>query len=214
MFPMDDPVTLGGPGDVVIMANPLTWELLVNEGPWIVKHDGVYYLIYSGNDYRLNGYALGYATADDPLGPFEKYPRNPFLKMDEDYDFWGPGHNSVVEGPDGHLWTFYHTKTSPEYAAGRRIRKNRIAFTDDGQLYVELGIGEPPPLDDDDDDDDDTTDDDDDNDTTDDDTLDDDDVVGDDDTLDGDDDVGDDDTLDDDDDAHNTNDDDDDGCGC
>lgn len=212
VFPMDDPVTVGGLWQIVLSPKLLSWEFVCEEGPWMILHEGVYYLMYSGNLANWPSYGVGYATADNPLGPFTKYERNPILWFDTDYDFYGPGHHSLTVGPGGDLWMFYHTKVDGEVNWKRRVRKNKVAFTDDGQIYVDLGLGEPPPLDDD------TTDDD----TIDDDTVDDD-TAHDDDTVD--DDTADDDTFDndttDDDDAGDDDsstsskqDNDDDGCGC
>ena len=178
VFPMTDPVNLQGTWDFLFSANPFSWELFVIEGPWMILHDGRYYLMYSGNGANQPLYSIGYATADNPMGPFTKYERNPILRMDPEYDFWGPGHHTLTIGPDGETWMFYHTKIDSQINYQRRIRKNKVVFTEDGQLYVDLGLGPPPPLDDDDDDDNDddsATDDDDDT------THDDDDVPDDDD---------------------------------
>lgn len=146
VFLMADPVTVGGDWEFLFAANPLSWELFINEGPWMIVHDGVYYLMYSGHGADRPRYSLGYATASCPMGPFTKYQGNPILKADEEYDFWGPGHNSVTVGPDGDFWIFYHTKDNRHVGWDRHVRKNRIAFTDDGRLYVDLGLGPPPPI--------------------------------------------------------------------
>jgi len=144
VFPMADPVTVGGPGRVLFAADPLSWEGLVNEGPWMLVHDGVYYLMYSGGSYDRPTYAVGYATSDNPMGPFTKCECNPVLHTDAANGFYGPGHHSVTVGPDGELWMVYHTKVNAEVSVDRRIRKNRLAFTEDGRLYVEVGLGPPP----------------------------------------------------------------------
>jgi GH43 family beta-xylosidase len=143
---MADPVTVGGPWQPLFTADPFSWEGLVNEGPWMMVRGGVYYLMYSGGSYDRPIYAIGYATSDSPMGPFTKSEQNPILHTDAANDFFGPGHHSVTVGPDGALWMFYHTKVKVEVSGERRIRRNRIAFTDDGRLYVDLGIG--PPRDD------------------------------------------------------------------
>ena len=40
------------------------------EGPWMQKHNGVYYLQYSASGTQWKTYAEGYYTAKSPLGPF------------------------------------------------------------------------------------------------------------------------------------------------
>ena len=49
------------------------WETIdgrVAEGPFVIKHEGKYYLTYSANGYTCRDYAIGYAVSDSPLGPF------------------------------------------------------------------------------------------------------------------------------------------------
>jgi len=180
--PMDDPVTVTGEWHVAVIPG-LSWEMFWAEGPYMVIHDDTYYLMYSGNNTAWPWYAIGYATATDPLGPYKKARENPILHVDWEDDFWGPGHNSVVPEPGGTWRLFYHTKADLGDNWDRLVRINELSFKDDGRMYVVLG-------DDDDDDDDDSTPGDDDDDDDDDDNNDnnddndgagDDDVVGDDD---------------------------------
>jgi beta-xylosidase len=43
----------------------------VAEGPSVLKHNGLYYLFYTANDFRNPDYAVGYATSSNPLGPWK-----------------------------------------------------------------------------------------------------------------------------------------------
>ena len=43
-----------------------------NEGPVITKHNGMYYLTFSVNDYWDSSYQLGQAVSDNILGPYRK----------------------------------------------------------------------------------------------------------------------------------------------
>lgn len=59
------------------------WEEVqarVNEGSFIVKHENLYYMSYSGNHYKSQFYGIGYATSKNILGPWEKYEGNQFFK--------------------------------------------------------------------------------------------------------------------------------------
>ena len=156
---MIDPVTVVGDWQLVVVPNLLSWELHICEGPWMVKHGGIYYLMYSGNGANLPLYAIGYATATNPMGPFEKYEGNPILHVDWEHEFYGPGHNSVVTDDQGTMWMFYHTKVEPTIGWERVVRKNKLAFDTEGNMYVVLD-------DDDDVSDDDVSDDDTDDDTS------------------------------------------------
>jgi beta-xylosidase len=174
--PMADPATLGGARRLLFRPGILNWEGFLVEGPWMLKHHGAYYLMYSGNQTVYPFYAIGYATADNPLGPFTKYEGNPILRADWAYDFWGPGHNSVVNNAADRMWMFYHTKVAPQTGWEREVRINEVAFDAGDRLYV--------VLDDEDDDDNDNNDNDDNDDDDDDDSAagdDDDDTVADDD---------------------------------
>ena len=60
------------------------WEKVwpsVNEGPFVLKHDGKYYLTYSANSYESKLYGIGYAVSDSVTGPWEKYSGNPKIEI-------------------------------------------------------------------------------------------------------------------------------------
>jgi beta-xylosidase len=76
------------------------------EGPFVIKRRGLYYCFYSGNDWQ-HDYAMGYATASRPLGPFTKNSRNPILRGTAQVK--GPGGGSIILGPQGaESWLVYH----------------------------------------------------------------------------------------------------------
>ena len=80
----------------------------VNEGPFILKHQGLYYLTYSANHTANPDYGVGYATSNHPMGPWTKYEGNPILKGDGK-TINGPGHHSFATSPSGQLYMIYHT---------------------------------------------------------------------------------------------------------
>jgi beta-xylosidase len=85
--------------------NDAGWEGQVVEGPTMWKHDGRYYLFYSGSDYRNDAYAVGYATCTGPLGPCTDAGENPILHTQ--CSAHGPGHNALLDA-DGQTWIVYH----------------------------------------------------------------------------------------------------------
>lgn len=88
------------------------WENRWVEGPYIVQHGQHYYLMYSGNAYWEPGYGVGYATATSPMGPWEKSPDNPILRMNDQVH--GPGHHGVTIAPDGKTPVMlYHRHRAP-----------------------------------------------------------------------------------------------------
>lgn len=115
------------------------------EGPWLHRHQSHYYLFYSGGDFQGN-YAMGYAVASSPLGPFTKSKANPILKGTA--TVVGPGGGSVVTGPrTGADQMIYHARA----AAGqpRTLRIDRLVWNDRATpptVYVNGPTTTPQPL--------------------------------------------------------------------
>ncbi len=115
----------------------------ITEAPWVMKHNGIYYLLYSGGGADTRYYAIGYATSKSPLGPFVKYAGNPVMK--EGNGVFGPGHCSVVETPNGEFWMVYHQKEDTRVNWKRIICIDRIWFDDNGILHGQATRGTPLP---------------------------------------------------------------------
>jgi beta-xylosidase len=84
------------------------WEGVLVEAPTLWKHDGKYYLFYSANDYASRDYAVGYAVADKPTGPYKKGETNPVLKTNIGAGVIGPGGQDIVTGLDGTTYMLFH----------------------------------------------------------------------------------------------------------
>jgi arabinan endo-1,5-alpha-L-arabinosidase len=104
------------------------WHTL--EGPFVRMRDGRYHLFYSGGSWQREGYGVGYAVADSPLGPFREPVTGPVVLRTVPGAAIGPGHNCVVCGPDGADWIVYHA-WDPEHA-GRRMWIDRLVWGADG----------------------------------------------------------------------------------
>ncbi|ADV66113.1 glycoside hydrolase family 43 protein [Deinococcus maricopensis] len=101
------------------------------EGPFVVKHGGKYYCFYSGGAWEEPNYGVSYAVADHPMGPWtEPDSDGPTLLRSIPGQVVGPGHNSVVLGPDGHHYLVYHAWDPAKTA--RRMCLDRIEWTPDG----------------------------------------------------------------------------------
>jgi len=111
------------------------------EGPWMFKRNGTYYLEYSASGTQWLSYATGVYTAKSPLGPFTYSPRNPLMRKTTGI-VTGPGHGSVVKGPDGNWWAFY-TIVMANPPGGRRIGMDPVGFDAAGNLFVR-GPSETP----------------------------------------------------------------------
>lgn len=130
--PMRTPIQTGGPITKCFEISA-DWERLgfaINEGPWMLKRDGVYYLLYSGGDGQSVHYAVGYATAATPIGPFTKHAGNPVFQ--DRPAIRGPGHGSVIADRAGQLWHLYHQKVSDEKGWARDICLDPVDFDERG----------------------------------------------------------------------------------
>lgn len=128
------------------------WELRSgdwrwNEGPYVVKHDSLYYLMYSANYFASADYAIGCATAASPRGPWIKYANNPLLEKNLAIGVSGPGHHSVTTSPDDSEWfVVYHTHIDAKNPdAGRQLNIDRMYFDNEGVLKIIGPTRSPQP---------------------------------------------------------------------
>jgi len=107
------------------------WHTL--EGPFVVLHDSRYYCLYSGGNWQNDSYGVDWVVGDHPLGPFEDTNGGggPRLLVTVPNSVIGPGHNSVVIGPDG-VSTFlaYHA-WDPKMTA-RRLYLDLLQWNENG----------------------------------------------------------------------------------
>lgn len=125
-----------------------SWELQqakVAEGPSLLKRNGVYYLIYSANHFRSQDYAVGYATATSPLGPWKKYDGNPILCRDKDVAarLVGTGHGAPFLCRDGSYKYIYHAHSSVNRIEPRTSYLNDLIFGDDGVISIVGNVIKP-----------------------------------------------------------------------
>jgi beta-xylosidase len=96
------------------------------EGSVTFKKEGIYYIMYSANHFGGEYYAIGYATASSPLGPYKKSDDNPVLEKNTDKGgvVTGTGHNSITYSPDGkEMFCVYHGRTA-------KTGDERVVFID------------------------------------------------------------------------------------
>ena len=71
------------------------------EGPFVMRKGDRYVCFYSGGRWENPNYGVSYALADSPLGPWKEevgFGGPPLLRTVP--EVIGPGHNSVIVGPD------------------------------------------------------------------------------------------------------------------
>jgi arabinan endo-1,5-alpha-L-arabinosidase len=104
------------------------WHTL--EGPCVLRRRGRYWCLYSGGSWETETYAVGYAVAESPMGPWTEPPDAPRLLRSVEGHVLGPGHNSVVRGPDGEDVITYHAWDPAKTA--RRLCIDPLVWSSDG----------------------------------------------------------------------------------
>jgi arabinan endo-1,5-alpha-L-arabinosidase len=104
----DDGLALAGE-PVRLLKQDQAWEGDLIEAPTVVAHeDGGFTMLYSANSYGGDEYAIGYATADELTGPWEK-AEGPWMSTETvDDAVRGPGGQDVVTDADGRSWLVFH----------------------------------------------------------------------------------------------------------
>lgn len=99
------------------------------EGSFTFKHGDTYYMMYSANHFAGENYAVGYATAKHPLGPYTKASNNPVLEKNTPSGgtVTGTGHSSVLFLPDGRMLCVYHART-------KKTGNERVVFIDEMEI--------------------------------------------------------------------------------
>jgi beta-xylosidase len=139
--PMASPTEPAGEPKVVLQPES-EWEICngrVTEGPWMIQHDGRYYLLYSGSGAQTPDYAVGYATSASPLGPFTRAEHNPIMHRAD--GLFGPGHGCAIRDQDGQWWFVYHQKRTDRREWDRFICLDPLRFDGQGRLFCEATRG-------------------------------------------------------------------------
>ena len=129
---MSSPTTFGSDVNVgACMGNNWT------EGPGVIKRNGVYYLLYTGNHVLSKGYRIDLAKST--VGPISSYTaqsaQNPILIKSEG-TFVGLGHGAPFLGPD--LDTYFYSYHNLVSTSGpqRQFNYDRIAWNGDKLLIL------------------------------------------------------------------------------
>lgn len=123
-------------GDEGWERNDKTLDWYCNEGPFVLKHNGKYFLTYSANDYRDPMYGIGVSVADNPMGPFVKPKNAPILKGTSAVN--GTGHHSFTTTKDGKkLICVYHTHFSTTEVEPRTTCIDKAEFYYDEDLKMD-----------------------------------------------------------------------------
>ena len=123
--------------------NNETDEPSSNEGPAMLKRNGLYYLQYAAPGTEFDCYGDGLYTSRSPLGPFEHHPASPFSLKPGGW-MTGAGHGDTFRDRHGNWWHVASTVICQRFLMERRIALWPLYFTDDGFPVAVTHIGDEP----------------------------------------------------------------------
>lgn len=112
-----------------------TFDWHTIEGPCVIKHAGLYYCFYSGSNYQTTRYGVDYVVAAHPLGPYLDQSDHPRVLASIPGKVRGPGHHSIVTGPDGHSQYIIYHAWDPAMKV-RQMCIDRLVWTADGPRCI------------------------------------------------------------------------------
>jgi beta-xylosidase len=77
------------------------------EAPYMLKKNGVYYLMYSEGKAIDYTYKIRYSKGPAPFGPWTEGSNSPIIKTSADSTTYGPGHHTVFSA-NGQDYILYH----------------------------------------------------------------------------------------------------------
>lgn len=109
------------------------------EAPCVIKRNGIYYLLYTGNHLKSHGYRVDYAA--NTTNPIDRYTpqanQNPIL-INTEGAFVGLGHGTAFIGPDldTYYFTYHNIVNLPGGSHFRKFNFDRIAWNGDKLLLL------------------------------------------------------------------------------
>lgn len=128
----------------------LPWETIggnINEGPFVLKYNDIYYLLYSGNSYTSQSYGVGFAISESPMGPWKKISDQPILQFPtfNRQILFGTGHGSAFQDINGNWKYVFHAHKSETAVHTRHTYISDIKFINNDVLIpnIEQNIFQP-----------------------------------------------------------------------
>ena len=113
------------------------------EGPWMVKHNGKYYLQYAAIGLEFLSYSHGVYVADNPLGPFKYSEHNPLTFKTTGFAP-GAGHGCTFHDKNGDLWTICMIPAFYGGRGGGELALFPTAVDAEGVMHSNTAFGDYP----------------------------------------------------------------------
>ena len=120
-----------------------TGENGFNEGAWMTKYKGKYYLQYASNGTQFKTYADGVYTSYSPTGPFKYERYSPFSYKPGGF-IGGSGHSSTFQDKYGNYWHVTSLSIGERGNFERRLGLFPASFDRDGVLRTYTAFGDYP----------------------------------------------------------------------
>jgi xylan 1,4-beta-xylosidase len=114
-----------------------------NEGSWMNKYNGKYYLQYASPGTEFKTYADGVYKSDSPTGPFIYEKNSPFSYKPGGF-IAGAGHSSTFQDKYGNYWHISSMSISIRHMFERRLGLFPACFDKDGVLRTFTAFGDYP----------------------------------------------------------------------
>ena len=108
-----------------------TYDWHTIEGAFVRKYKGRYYCFYSGSNWQTADYGVDYAVADRVTGPYTGQGAEARVLRGIPGKVRGPGHHSIVVGPDGKTEYFVYHAWDPSMKV-RQLCIDRLVWTPAG----------------------------------------------------------------------------------
>jgi beta-xylosidase len=94
-------------------------------------------MTYSANDFRNPDYAIGYATATSPAGPWTKSNNSPIISR-KNIGINGTGHGDILIDTNGKILYVFHVHASDAKVSPRKTAIIELEFKKNKNKAAEL----------------------------------------------------------------------------
>ena len=98
----------------------------VNEGPFVIKRNGVYFMTYSANIYESPFYGIEITTATNIKGPWTKYANNSIFQKPGNLS--GVGHSTLFTDKEGKIRIVFYAYNSATQIHPRNMYISTVSF--------------------------------------------------------------------------------------